>query len=69
MTFRQLKRIMALVEPYIEGDGSGSIGAGNDELYIYVKPLPERIAEKLEALDVNMESGILTAGGTLTLFL
>ncbi len=66
MTFKKLKRVMALVEPYLVDDDC--IGAERDEVYIQVGALPQKVAEKLEALDVFLESGILTTGGTLTLF-
>lgn len=66
MTFAELKKIIRMVEPYV--DGPECLGAGDNEIYIQVKNLPEQIAERLEDLNVSLESGILSSGGTLTLF-
>lgn len=66
LTFRQLRLVLQLVDPYLLDDQG--LGAEQDCILIQVGPLPHSVVVKLENLGVSMEAGILTSGGTLTLF-
>ena len=66
MTFRQLRLVFQLVDPYLLDDQA--FGADNNQLYIQVGPLPQSVARKLEGMGVSLEAGILSSGGTITIF-
>ena len=66
MTLLQFRLVLQLVAPYVDDDNG--YGADKDQFYIQVGPLPQSVAAKLESLGVSLEAGILSSGGTLTIF-
>jgi len=66
LTFTDLKRVILLVEPFVDGDYC--VAADKNEISIQVLPLPPKAIRQLVRMGVSFESGIRTNGGTLTLY-